>query len=377
MKAPLTRWGAIVLLMLLAGCTALAELQEREEQARERHEQAGQAIQAVYDAALPTLSSSKQRHYAQRLYRLTGEARYLDLNREYGQRLLDWLESDLTGLADPDYAARRSRELVAAYPRRTTKQRARAAMFGEWGEMIFARKLLFRLVQAQYHGLLPALEERERALAYLAGVDWRRFLTDPDVLGVYAAQVANQVHYLHQLGIVDLRREVVEAFRQHYPRGTETSLSRAEYRNKLYGMTHFVIAASRYYQQEVDAEEFAWILEEFAADLEPIQERATEDILAEVAMSFLLAGQEGHPAVQRIREALVAAVDAEAGIIPSTQGSLDLDAGEHRNVLAIMVLCWPGHLHPGPDLGRTGAKYHGSKRGDPLVLGQWRSQLRL
>lgn len=57
--------------------------------------------------------------------------------------------------------------------------------------------------------------------------------------------------------------------------------------------------------------------------------------------------------VARIRDALVEAVDPETGIIPSTEGSTDLARGEHRNVLAIMVLRWTGALTPGPALKGT------------------------
>ncbi|QTF92241.1 DUF3541 domain-containing protein [Halomonas sp. BM-2019] len=338
-------WSWLCLLVLLAGCAGSPGDLDAE-----RHARAGLAIQAVYEQALPTLPAAKQRHYAQRLYRLTGDDRYLPPNRAYGERLLDWLERDLAALEEPGHAAQRSRELVEAYSQRTAKQRARREMFAEWEEMIFARQLLFRLIQAEYHGLLPALEERERGLAYLASVDWLAFFTDPDVLRIYAAQVANQAHFLHQLGVIDLREEVVAAFRARYPPGIAASLARDETHNWLYGLTHFVIAASRYYQQPVSAEEFTWVLATFEDEEERILGLATEDILAEVALSFLLAGREDHPLVLRIRDALVAAVDPEAGIIPSPQGSLDLAGGEHRNVLAIMVLRWPDTLHPGPNL---------------------------
>lgn len=54
--------------------------------------------------------------------------------------------------------------------------------------------------------------------------------------------------------------------------------------------------------------------------------------------------------MSRIRDALVEAVDPDAGIIPSTEGSTDLARGKHRNVLAIMVLRWKGTLIPGPAL---------------------------
>ncbi|WP_409229492.1 DUF3541 domain-containing protein [Halomonas sp. PAR7] len=35
-------------------------------------------------------------------------------------------------------------------------------------------------------------------------------------------------------------------------------------------------------------------------------------------------------------------------MIPSPDGSTDLEGGEHRNVLAIMVLGWQGRLYTGP-----------------------------
>ncbi|OZT73587.1 DUF3541 domain-containing protein [Vreelandella boliviensis] len=351
---------SLMIALLLVGCAVIEPYDEREAQ-----RDAGLAIQEVYERALPTLSEDKQRHFAQRLYRLTGEQHWRALNHAYGVRLLTRLEDDIVGLAEPGYAAARSRAIIADYSQRTAKQRARRAMLGEWGEIAFARGLLFRLAQAEYHGLLPAIEDHERALGYLAEVDWAAFLTDPAVIGIYAAQVANQAYFLHQLGVMDLRREVEAAFRRHYPPDRVADLDDAEYRNWLYGLTHFVIADSRYYQRKVDPEAHAWVLEVLARETDNILARATADIQAEVALAFLLADREDHPLVGRVREALVAAVDPASGIIPSHTGETGLAGGEHRNVLAIMVLRWPGRLHPGPDLsdalGGRSAEFTGSR----------------
>lgn len=350
---------SLMIVLTLAGCAAMGPLEERDVQ-----RDVGLAIQEIYVRALPTLSEDKQRHFAQRLYRLTGEQRWRALNHDYGERLLARLEEDIVGLAEPGYAAARSRAIVVDYSQRTVKQRARRAMLGEWGEIAFARGLLFRLVQAEYHGLLPAIADHERALGYLAKIDWEAFLTDPAVLQIYAAQVANQAYFLHQLGVMDLRREVEAAFRRHYSPDRVAGLDDAEYRNWLYGLTHFVIADSRYYQRKVDPEVHAWLLEALERETTDILARATADIQAEVALAFLLADHEDHPVVGRVREALAAAVDPASGIIPSSAGEKELAGGEHRNVLAIMVLRWPGRLHPGPDLsdvnvlmpGQRGAK---------------------
>ncbi|MGF1614531.1 MAG: DUF3541 domain-containing protein [Gammaproteobacteria bacterium] len=310
------------------------------------------AIQERYEAELISLPFAKQRHYAQRLYRITGDDKYLPVNLCYANHLLLSVGEDIAGLKQSGYAASRSRELIAGYPIRTAKQRARQQMLGEWGEIAFARSLLFRLVQLDYYQLLDSdlLVDRQRALDYLAMVDFAPFLTDPDVIAIYAAQVANTVHYLHQLGIADLRDEVVSAFRARYPPESNAALSHEEYLNKVYGMTHFVIAASRYYQKPVRLQEYAWILQEFEKSLPRILDETTEDIYIEVGISFMLAGQHDHTAIGQIKASLARAYDRDARLIPSPIGDTELDGGEHRNVLAIVLLRWPQSLSSGPDL---------------------------
>ncbi|WP_111413505.1 DUF3541 domain-containing protein [Billgrantia lactosivorans] len=359
-----TCWRCSILLLLawLAGCALEAP------SPHEEFRTTGQAIQAAYEAALPELPSDKQRHYAQRLYRISGDPHYLPPIEAHGRRLLAQLERDIAGLDEPGYASARARQIVADYPRRTAKQRARQRMLAGWGEIAFGRQLLFRLVQADYYGLLAAIPGKERALDYLGSLAWQRFLTDPEVVRLYAAQVANQAWFLHQLEIVDLRQAMREAFLSAFPPAAVPALDEADYRNRLYGMTHMVIADSRYYQRWVNPQRHAWILDALAGEAERILDQATEDIQAEVALVFLLTGHAEHPLVDRIRRRLAASVDPAAGIIPSRSGEIDLARGEHRNVLAIMVLTWPGRLHPGPDLAsRLGARRAQPRHDAPLV----------
>ncbi|WP_016855097.1 DUF3541 domain-containing protein [Halomonas smyrnensis] len=338
-------WG---LALLLAGCAL-------DPAPRPSDETVAAEIRATYERALPTLSAGKQRHYAQRLYRITGDERWLPLNRAYGERLVASLREEIARLDEPGYVARCSREGVEGYPERTAKQRRRKRMLADWGEIHYAKGLAFDLTQAHYHGLLNErdLPGYRRALAYLSGIDFLAFVTDPEVLDVYAAQVANLVYYLEDLGVADLRGEAIAAFRQRFPPSRDASLDRALYRNKIYGMTHFVIAASDYYQRPVSADEFAWVLDDFADDLARILADTKADIYTEVGISFLLAGREQAPAVTRMREALVAAYDPVAGMVPSEWGGTDLEHGEHRNVLAIMLLDWPERLYPGPILSSS------------------------
>ncbi|OBX37954.1 hypothetical protein A8U91_02333 [Halomonas elongata] len=339
-------WG-LVLCLGLAGCA----LDARQDEAR--HTAVAAEIRQHYERILPDLPVDDRRHYAQRLYRLTGAPRYLPPNRAYADRLIAELREEIEGLARSEIVAARAEAAVTDYPERTAKQQRRKRMLADWREVAYAKGLAFRLTQASYHGLLNEtdLPGYRRALRYLESVDFQAFVTDPQVMEVYAAQVANLVYYLHELGVADLREAAIEAFRAHYPPERDATLSRASYRNKIYGMTHFVIAASGYYQRPVSAEEFDWILDYFATHLDRILVETKADIYTEVGISFLLAGREADPAVRRLRDALLAAYDPEARMVPAENGSLDPAYGEHRNVLAIMLLDWPERLYPGPELG--------------------------
>ena len=310
------------------------------------------AIQARYEAELFTLGLSRQRHYTQRLYRITGQQRYVPINVAYAARLALTLRQDIQGLERFGYPLQRGREIVENYSERTEKQRRRKAMLGDWADIAFARNLLFRLDMAHGYGVLgtPAFDGHKRALAYLESVDFRSFLTDPGVIEVYAAQVANMAYSLYWLGITDLRDEVLEAFRRHYPPERDARLSQAAFRNKVYGLTHFVIAASDYYQRPVSEAEYGWVLDYFSANIERILEKTKADIYLEVGLSFQLMGRTTHPVLTRVRQALRQEYDPQARMIPAEDGSTDFSTGEHRNVLAIMLLRWPERLHPGPDL---------------------------
>ncbi|WP_458526999.1 DUF3541 domain-containing protein [Onishia taeanensis] len=342
---PAIRWSMLFLLFgLVAGC-ALSPLSQQDIAAE---------IRARYETDFETLPLAYQRHYAQRLYRLTGDERYLPPLREFGARLVASLTQEMAGLELEGYAASRAAGMLARYPERTAKQRRRKQMLGEWGEMLFAKHLAFRMNQARFHGLLndDQLPGIDRAMAYLDGQPYQDFLTAPEVIEVYAAQVANLTYDLYGLGVADLRDEAKAAFRTHYPPTRDAALSKASFRNKIYGMTHFVIADSDYYQHPVSAEEHAWILDYFDAQLARILAETKEDIYTEVGISFLLAGLVDHPVVAHTRQALERAYDPRARMIPSEFGGTDLARGEHRNVLAIMLLDWPGQLYAGPVLER-------------------------
>lgn len=343
------RVRAILCLIVWAGLPLLGQADSVVQEAT----QVATAIRENYESRMDELSLSKQRHYAQRLYRITGDKRFLPYQEIHAKHLLETLYADVQGLAgQAGYALERDRALASARRLETDRQQRRAALLADHPGMTFATNLNFRLVQLHYYGLLEALPADDVAIVkdWLAGREWADFLFSEPAIRHYAAQAANHVWFLYQLGIADLREAFVRRFREIYPEGQDESLSLAEWHNKIYGMTHIIIAASRYYQQPLPGDSFTWITDDFIRQLPRLLESATEDILAEVGICLALTGQLSHPAVGSIRQALIHAYDPEAQLIPSPTGSTDFARGEHRNVLAVMLLLWPDRLHPGPTL---------------------------
>ena len=319
------------------------------------------AIMATYEARLPEMSRSVQRHFAQRMYRITGDEKYLPANLAYAKSLARQLQRDFEGLSKPGYALERAEARLSKREAgaegfddaaRREKYRARHQVLARWGEMPFAISLLSRLNQVNSFGLLetPPFAGSGEAVDYLKSIDFRSFLTDQEVVSVYAAQVANISQYLFDLGVSDLRQEASASFLEHYSKVPEAGLSLSEFRNMLYGLTHFVIASSGYYQRFLDRREVDWVLAWLERSVERIDIDATPDIQAEVGLCFSLCQEEQSPVLQRMKSSVVSAYDDSSRMIPSEAGGTDLEDGEHRNVLAIMLLRWPKALHPGPRL---------------------------
>ena len=348
---------AILLLLMLVSCHVHGPLETLSTEA----DRVATGIRAHYEPRLDELPLSLQRHYAQRLYRITGDPRFLPYQQRHAEQLLATLYRDVQGLAlQPGHALERDASMSVGRSLRTERQRQRDALLADHPGMTFATNLVFRLVQLDYYGLLDALPPEDVALVkdWLARREWSAFLLSEPAVRHYAAQAANQVWFLYQLGVTDLREAFIQRFREIYPQGQDAVLSRAEWLNKIYGMTHIVIAASRYYQHALPGQDFAWITDDFVRQLPALLESATEDVLAEVGISLALTGQVSHPAVEQIRRALISAYDPVARMIPSPSGSTDFARGEHRNVLAVMLLQWPDRLHPGPSLEHSVLEFY-------------------
>lgn len=308
------------------------------------YQEVAETIKETFERSLFQLPPRTQGHYGIRLYRMTGDKKYLATALYDYYVVSDRLHSIVPNLESDGYIDQSAQRLTDAMSK-GTRGNARRKALQRFPEFIFYADELLR-----YSARLDSfgVELPPAVLDALKNYDFLPALTDKAMIKAWAAQLANYVYWLRQLDIADYTKEYKHAFLETYPDSEDDKLSRWHFRNKLYGLTHFIFAASGYYQHNVSEGEFGWILSYFEANQKRLLKDATDDITAEIGISFLLMDKDSHPLVIETKDRLVASFNREAGMIPSVSGKVDLATGEHRNVLTYMLFMWPDTLTKGP-----------------------------
>ncbi|MFB9141544.1 DUF3541 domain-containing protein [Vibrio artabrorum] len=302
--------------------------------------QSANHIRRTYESQLYTLPAFKEGHYGLRMYRQTLDDKYSaavwsDMARVASK--LSYLSNDVQTMEQIAlYSGKRVASYINEHDERSVRRYNITKHMPEY--LYIGVDLLGSMARANEYGLKHNNDAKLREI--IRRYDFTKYVTNEDMVKAWAAQLANQVYWLRQLGEQDVVDQFVDTFKKVYPDEQDKKLSSQQYGNKLYGMTHIIFGDSEYYQHPVSEQEHQWIYDYFRDNIDTILLRAKEDVIAEVGLTFLIADQKDDPVVEKTRLAIQAAIDKKHGMIPSTTGDFNLKLGEHRNVLAIMLLDW-------------------------------------
>ncbi|MGI0119014.1 DUF3541 domain-containing protein [Zooshikella sp. RANM57] len=339
----------LILSWLLSNGVQAAITTNAEQQAANK---AALKIQEVYDTNQLHLTPKRKAHYALRMYRLTGQEKYVGEIINHVYRLVSrvgWYDAHVN---DEKFRLQIVDNLTSAFGQKSRGlQRRLFWQQTKFRALRFELHSIYLLAQLNQLGIKPT--HFSNLLNHLQKQPIAKLLLDEAFIRVYAAQAANYVFWLEELGIAKLSEKFITKFQTIYPISKDTELSQLEYQNKLYGLTHIILSASRYYQKPVSDEQFAWITKYFVSTLDTIEKRAKADVLAEIGVCLKLVGFSDQVVLHRLKRQLLAMVDKKHYIIPGAEGNVSLSSGEHRNVLTYAFFNWPNQLTPGPNLTQT------------------------
>ncbi|MGF1872995.1 DUF3541 domain-containing protein [Photobacterium indicum] len=304
-------------------------------------------IRDTYESQLYTLPAFKSGHYGLRMYRQTLDSKYNAAVWSDMARVASRLNKFATEVHTPEQIAAYSQQRIDGYlDEKDERSKLRYAATKNMPEYLYLGvDLLGSMARANEYGLKHREDEKLRNV--IERYDFKKYATNEAMIKAWAAQIANQVYWLRQLGEQDVVDDFIMAFKKAYPDNQDSQLSAYQFGNKIYGLTHIIFAASEYYQHPIKEQDYQWIFDYYRQNIDTIIERAKEDVIAEVGINFLLAGLDNDPVVLKTRKVIQNAINREHGLVPSVSGGVGLLDGEHRNTLAIMLLDWKGaHVAP-------------------------------
>lgn len=304
-------------------------------------------IRSTYERSLYTLPAFKSGHYGLRMYRQTLDNKYAASVWSDMARVASRLNMITSEIHTADQIESYSQKRIVDYRDETDERtELRYQATKAMPEYLYLGVgLLGSMARANEYGLKHREDKKLRDI--IRRYDFAKYVTNENMVKAWAAQLANQVYWLRQLGEQDVVEQFITTFKKVYPDSGDSGLSEQQFGNKIYGLTHIIFAASSYYQHPIDEGNYQWIYDYYRDNIDIIITRAKEDVIAEVGINFLLAGLDDDPVVLKTRKVIQQAINRESGLVPSVKGGVDLKKGEHRNVLAIMLLDWKGaHVAP-------------------------------
>lgn len=324
---------------------------DKEVYSQEQAGQVGKKIKNLFEDNLYRLEPKTQGHYSIRLWRVTGNSRYLYPILFHYLVMKEQFIQHAGNLHSPEYINSFSDKFLSE-KFKTPKGQIRKKLLEKHKEFVFACELLEMAYQIKSLGMDTAELQNVfgQAQDYLASLRFNEFLLDTQIVKYYAPQAVNYVYYLKFLGLSDLEQEFKALFRQVFSSEKDSDLDEIEYENKIYGLTHFIIAGSNYYQVYVSSEKYLWILNYFEEHIEEILQRSKPDVIGEVGLCFKLCGQKKHRVVSLTAQKIIEAFDSKQGLIPPEKGKANLNKSEHRNIIAYLLLTDFEQFYPGPNL---------------------------
>lgn len=232
--------------------------------------QSADLIRTTYESQLYTLPAFKEGHYGLRMYRQTLDDKYSaavwsDMARVASK--LSRLSNDVHTMEQIVlYSEKRVASYVGDSDERSVRRYNITKHMPEY--LYLGVDLLGSMARANEYGLEHKNDAKLREI--IRRYDFSRYVTNEDMVKAWAAQLANQVYWLRQLGEQDVVDEFVDTFKKAYPDDKDKKLSSQQYGNKIYGMTHVIFGDSEYYQHQVSEQEHQWIYDYFRENIDTI-----------------------------------------------------------------------------------------------------------
>lgn len=316
-----------------------------------KYTQIADKIGETYEDNMIFLRPKYQWHYFTRKYRIDNDQIYVQPILASYQLLSLRGFNNLLNIADKDFVSKESHRKLAKWTNKKAKMDARKKLYTRDPEQLYyflTLRFMFYLKTFYLHDHPKIKDAYDKAVKELRGIDFSKWLFSPEMLEKNPSGSSNYTFYMQFMGVHDYEEQLINSLRDYWEKNK--SSDDISFENKVYGHTHFILAASYFYQRLLKKEKFEWALAFFENNFEKIMNMKNADVIAEVGLAFRLCGMSDHEIVTKTSEYLVGIFDEKRGVVPREGMKSSLERLEHRNILAIMLLSSWDKLNLGPNL---------------------------
>ncbi len=311
-------------------------------------------IISSFEGGNSDLPVARRLHWYLRRFRTTGNQKYIPEVALWFNKSLPRIIRCLELFSDKSKIDKHCKSAVSGYEPSNPRRKRRLLYYQKNPEVILYIETILYLFLIKSLGLEKTgnlAELYNRAVDYLKSRDIYKYFLELDLIKAYPSECANIVYNSAFLGIFDKRKELLEKSENYWLQVINPA-DNSVWLDKIYALTHLIIAASDYYQKFVNKKEFSWILDYFERDYRQIIKNVSPDCVGEMALCFKLAGDFSNPVIVKVQKFLAAKFDKSLGYIPRESGN-SLSTAEHRNVVATMIFTDFKTLYSGPDLSKV------------------------
>lgn len=303
-----------------------------------------------YEDNINELPPMKRMHWLIRRYRTQGSQKYIPLIRAAYVEILPKMKETLGAFTGDKKVIDLGKKKLIDYRVSSPRKIKRLAYYKESPQALVYMEGVLYMFLIKSLGLEDSAEisdEFNRASRYLRQKNIGRVFLNKNFLVINPSENANIINSLAFLGISDDRPELVRQSKEYWLNVEPEDPS--IWLDKIYALTHLIIAASNYYQNFVVKKDFDWVFNYFENNIDAILQKANVDSVGEVALCYKLVKDSKNRIVGLIQHYLMSKFDKKAGFIPNERAP-SFRTSEHRNIVATMVLDKFEKLYKGPNL---------------------------
>lgn len=306
-------------------------------------------LTASLEKKVARFPSRRKLHFAERLYRITGNRKYLSWIKEFiNDNYPVFLTSgEILGNieAEREFGLKSINRLSSLSPLKAPRWQ----YYQNFPELKFYQSLVYLLNKFSEYQIVEITSQAKykQSIAKLEQINWSNYLLNKDFIYFDPVQGINQVFWLKNLGIIDLITPFLEKCKSIYPPNVEPPKESFKFHNHFYSYTHIIIADSYYYQRFVSPSKYSWVISFLKTSIPQALKGNNCDLIAEIGCCFKLC-QLPPEISNQLKVFLVNKIKPATGLLslPSSKPSLV----EHANVLAIILLRNWKKLYKGPKI---------------------------